>query len=307
MIEIEVLGESALERWLAVFNAVRPHDPLTPAMMIDWRSQADSMIWLIATIDGVDAAVGHGIIGWHSEPGVCRLEVSVLETRRGHGLGAALLKRLSDWARAGAQSYADGTVAEVDARSLAWAVGHGFADEVGRNSMLRLDLAHVHRPGIDAPEGIEISTWAERPDAIRGMYEVACEAYPDIPGQESSEMPSFERWRDNDLGGASDRPEATFVAFAGAEVVGYAKLSLSEALPDVAFHDITGVLRAWRGRGIAGALKRAEIAWAIDNGYTALKTLNEERNAPIRTLNERHGYTVEPGEIRVRGALTDVP
>jgi len=95
----------------------------------------------------------------------------------------------------------------------------------------------------------------------------------------------------------------TFVAFAGAEVVGYAKLSLSEALPDIAYHDMTGVKRAWRGRGIASALKRAEIAWAIDAGYAKLQTFNEMRNEPIRVLNERHGYVVEPGAIRVRGAL----
>ena len=37
------------------------------------------------------------------------------------------------------------------------------------------------------------------------------------------------------------------------EVVGYAKLALSSARPDVVMHDVTGVRRAWRGRGIAGA------------------------------------------------------
>lgn len=304
--EIAELGENDLERWLAVSNAVRPRDPLTPAMMVDWRRQADAMVWLIATRDGADAAVGHGIIGWHAEPGVCQLELSVLEAQRGRGIGVTLLEQLSIWARARSQSFAVGTVEEVDTGSLAWAVGHGFA-EVGRNSMLRLDLAEAHRPEVDAPEGIEIGTWAESPAAIGGMYEVACEAYPDIPGEESSEMAPFEKWRDNDLQGASDRPEATFVAFAGAEVVGYAKLALSEALPDIALHDITAVRRAWRGRGIAGALKRAEIAWAMDNGYTALRTFNEERNAPIRALNERHGYVIEPGEIRVRGSLNAAP
>ena len=306
MIEIEELGESALERWLAVSNIVRPRDPLTPTMMIDWCSQADSMIWLIATIEGTDAAVGHGIIGWHAEPGVAQLEVGVLEACRGHGLGTALLEQLSVWALAGARSFADGSVHELDTESLAWADRRGFT-EIGRSSMLRLDLAAEPRPEIDPPDGIVITSWAERPDAIRGIYDVACEAYPDIPGEESAEIAPFEKWRDNDLAGASDRPQATFVAFAGSEVVGYAKLSLSEALPETAFHDITGVKRAWRRRGIAGALKRAEIAWAIDAGYTMLKTFNEQRNAPIRALNERQGYVVEPGTIRVRGSLSGAP
>ena len=302
MIEIEELGKQDLPRWLAVSNAVRPSDPLTPAMMVDWCGQADSMSWLVATIDGVDAAVGHGVIGWHAEPGICQLEVSVLEEKRRQGLGDAVLGRLSGWALASAQTAADGTVAERDVSSRGWAERRGFT-EVGRNSTLRLDLASAPRREIDPPAGITISTLAVAPDAIRGMYEVACEAYPDIPGEESSEMAPFEKWRDNDIGGASDRPEATFVALVGDDVVGYAKLSLSEALPDVAFHDITGVKRAWRGRGIAGALKRAEIAWAIDNDYSALKTFNEERNAPIRALNQKHGYVVEPGTIRVRGGL----
>lgn len=306
MIEIEELAESELDRWLAVSNVVRPADPLTPAMMLDWRRQADSMIWLIATVDGFDAAVGHGIIGWHGEPGICRLEVSVLGSRRGLGLGGALLDRLSAWGLAADQWAADGTIDERDTVSLTWAEGRGFT-EVGRSSTLRLDLARVAPPKIDPPDGIVVTSWAERPDAIRGMYEVACEAYPDIPGEESTQMAPFGKWRDSDLNGASDRPEATFVALAGDEVVGYAKLSLSEALPDVAFHDITGVKRAWRGRGIAGALKRAEIAWAIETGYSALRTSNEGRNAPIRALNERHGYVVEPGEIRVRGTLSAAP
>ena len=75
-----------------------------------------------------------------------------------------------------------------------------------------------------------------------------------------------------DMQGSGDRPEATFIALAGDEVVGYAKFSLGDARPTVAFHDMTGVKRSWRGRGIAAALKRAEIAWAKENGYTRLET-----------------------------------
>jgi GNAT superfamily N-acetyltransferase len=88
-----------------------------------------------------------------------------------------------------------------------------------------------------------------------------------------------------------------FVAFAGDEVVGYAKLSIPPEGGDIAYHDLAGVLRAWRGRGIAGALKRTQIAWAKQHGFRRLVTANEERNVPIRRLNERHGYVLEPGRI----------
>jgi len=47
----------------------------------------------------------------------------------------------------------------------------------------------------------------------------------------------------------------------------------------------------------------AEIAWAKEQGYERLETQNEERNEPIRRLNERHGYVVEPGSITLRGPI----
>ena len=61
--------------------------------------------------------------------------------------------------------------------------------------------------------------------------------------------------------------------------------------------------RAWRRRGIARALKSAEIAWAVQRGYERLETANELRNAPIRRLNERFGYRPMPGRVLLRGPL----
>jgi GNAT superfamily N-acetyltransferase len=137
------------------------------------------------------------------------------------------------------------------------------------------------------------------------MYEVAREAYPDVPGEDDAVMAPFEEWLSMDMQGAGDRPEATFLALADGEVVAYAKLSLSLARPAVAMHDMTGVRRAWRGRGVARALKAAEIAWAKQSGYERLETQNEERNEPIRRLNERFGYVVTPGSVTVRGPLPE--
>ena len=147
-------------------------------------------------------------------------------------------------------------MAEDDAESLAWVDRRGFR-EVGRNSRMVLDLTAIEAPAIDPPAGVEIVTWAERPELTPGLYAVACEAYPDVPGDEDTPMDSFEEWLRKDMQGDGDRPEATFVALVDGEVAGYAKLSLSKSDTKVAYHDMTGVLRAFRGRGIAAALKRA--------------------------------------------------
>jgi predicted GNAT superfamily acetyltransferase len=66
---------------------------------------------------------------------------------------------------------------------------------------------------------------------------------------------------------------------------------------------MTGVKRAWRGRGIAGALKRAQIGWAKANGYERLETGNEVRNEPIRRLNASLGYHESPGRVLMRGPV----
>ena len=296
-----MIDDGELERWVAAMRAV-DEDTGTVEDYVDWRRQAQETVWLLSSDAGRDVGAGIGIGGWHEPPGVARGDVRVVSGERGKGRGTALLQRLGRWARELGYRELIGEVRERDADSIEWTERRGFV-EVGRNSRLVLDLASIEPPEIDPPAGVAVTTWAERPDLIEDVYAVAHEAYPDVPGEEDEVMPSFEQWLSMDMQGAGDRPKATFVALAGDEVAGYAKLSLSNARPGVAMHDMTGVRRAWRGRGIAGALKRAEIAWAKRNGFTRLETMNEERNEPIRRLNERHGYRPEPGKIVVRGPV----
>jgi GNAT superfamily N-acetyltransferase len=298
---IHEVQEDGLERWVATMRAVLTETG-TAADYLDWKRQAEATVWLVACDDDRDVGAAQGVHGWHSPAGVARGEVRVVSDARGRGIGDLLLDRLGDWARRLGNDTLTGEVREQDATSLAWCERRGYV-EVGRNAMLALDLATVEPPAVAPPDGVEIVSWAERPELARAMYAVACEAYPDVPGEEDAEIAPYEAWLSMDMQGASDRPEATFVALARDDVVGYAKLSLSNARPGVAMHDITGVLRAWRGRGIAGALKRAEIAWAKEQGFTRLETYNEERNEPVQRLNRKHGYRLEPGTVVVRGPI----
>ncbi len=228
--------------------------------------------------------------------------IGVLPEHRRRGIGAELYSAASAWARERDARELESQVREDDPESLAWAERRGFR-EVSRNSMLVLDLADVEPPPVDPPPGIEIVPWAGRPDLAPGMYEVAREATADIPGNEDDEVGDFETWLSRDMRGVGDRPDATFVALERDRVVGFAKFSIGGE-NERAFHDLTGVLRAWRGRGIAAALKRTQIAWAKEQGFARVATFNEERNEPIRRLNERYGSRLEPGSIVLRGPLS---
>ena len=297
-----VRDDDGLAAWIAVHNRVSP-TPVSAGEVRAYREALGAEIHLLGLLD--DETVGAAFAGVESDQpsrGAASGWIGVVPEARRAGVGASLLAALSDWAGHAELEALEGYVAEDDAGSLAWAGRRGFV-EVGRDSWLALDLRPVRPPPPGSPVGVAIVTLAARPELLRGVYEVACEAYPDIPGHEEDEMEAFDDWVAHDMSGPNDDPKGVFVALAGAEVVGYSKFHLPQARPGVAVHDVTGVRRAWRGRGIAGALKRAQIAWAKEHGYERLETWNEERNTPIRKLNERLGYRLAPGRVLVRGPL----
>ena len=82
-----------------------------------------------------------------------------------------------------------------------------------------------------------------------------------------------------------------------------ASLLLVPGSPTEAFNDMTAVRRSFRGRGVAQALKRATIGWAIDHGLVALITGNDETNAPMRAINARLGYRPLPDLVGLQGPL----
>lgn len=287
-----------LERWLEFRNALVPDDAIALEDVLSWM-QASKQVHLLALDDGGLIAIGHAVLDpWRPEP-VVQPRVSPGHRRR--GVGSALLAELSAWAAVQGSNEILSNVDVGDEESIGFAERHGFV-EIGRELEVALDLT-AELLTLEPPEGVEIVTWAERPELVRGLYDVYREGVADIPGEGGSEIQSLEEWLAHDMSGAGDRPEWTFAAVAGDEVVGYSKWSLTTAQPTTAHHDLTAVKRAWRGQGIAGALKSAQLAWAKENGYTRAVTNNEERNEPIRRLNRRFGYLPAGGRILMRGPL----
>ena len=302
MLAIREIGEDELQELVDIAKAAMPREEASVPIFVDWRNQAGDMVWLLAERDGETLGAGYALTGWHTPPHRAIGAALVPPDHRGAGVGIAVLDALEGWAGDHGASELEGPVSEDDERSLAWASGRGY-DEVGRNSRLVLDLTAIAAPEPSPPEGMQIVTWAERPDLAPGMYEVAREAVPDIPGEEEGDIGTLEEWLARDMDGDGDDPRAVFIAVVDGEVAGFAKLSLLKERTDRAYHDLTGVKRAYRGRGIAAALKRTQIAWANANGYASLQTSNEVRNEPIRRLNERHGYVLEPGVVIVRAVI----
>jgi GNAT superfamily N-acetyltransferase len=289
-----------VEQVVAIHNAVYPDDPIGETDFVAWGEQARERQDLVAERNGT--IVGGSRTYLESQRPNPWAHIWVPAPERRQGIGSALFAEISRWAAERGRDAFEAWVREDSPASLAFATGLGFA-ETGREYGLVLDLSATEVPAVAVPEGIELTTWAERPELAPGLYEVYAEAIPDVPGEEGSEIETFDEWLRRDMQSAGDRADATFVALAGDEVVGYAKLAFTSVQTTTAHHDLTGVKRAWRGRGIARALKATQIQWAKENGYNELRTRNEERNAPIKKLNDRFGYRPAVGRIYLRGPV----
>jgi mycothiol synthase len=139
-----------------------------------------------------------------------------------------------------------------------------------------------------------------QPDLEREMYEVDREASADIPGLGATHDADFDEWRVFAIERPSRALDLTFLAIAEGRVVGVAYMELTG---DRCFHNLTGVRREWRGRGVASAMKRAQIAGAMAKGVKRLVTESQHENLPMRRLNEKLGYRPLPATILMRRPL----
>jgi mycothiol synthase len=305
---IDSADEAGLLAYVRIRNAVTP----------DNTDAVDQIAWADATYPGEvarflaeveDVAVGCASTGriWMHERDFERywLGIWVLPEARRRGIGSALFAAASDAARAGGKTGFQTELSEAYPDGHRFLANRGFV-ETDRNKMVRLDLAGLAPPDVQAPAGVRIVTLGERPDLVSGVHAVALDAFPDIPSEdEPIAVGSLEAFVARDV----DRPGipagAFFIAVdeLSGDVAGYASLSYAAGTATVAYHDMTAVRRAYRGRGIATALKRATIAWAIEHGLEALDTGNDEDNAPMRAVNHALGYQPVPDWIGLQGPL----
>jgi mycothiol synthase len=235
--------------------------------------------------------------------------IRVLPRARRRGIGSALWVELSQAARMAGKTGLEGLVSEAEADAVAFCVHRGF-EIVERSKMVRLDLRGLAVPIVDVPRGILLTTLAERPDLEAALHAVALESYPDIPSaDEPVEVGPLDEFIARDVRRDGIPPDAFAIALDAPSglVVGWASLMRAPGSTTMAWHDMTAVRPAWRGRGIATALKRATIAWAVTHGLETLDTGNDEDNGPMRAVNARLGYRPQPDMLTVRGPLAPEP
>lgn len=300
-------SDADLEALVAITAATTPEEP-TSLDELRWADATyPGTVRYVATLDG--ATVGAATVGRiHVQaPDYPDLwaTLAVLPEARRRGVGSALLDAVARSAAAAGKTGLHLRCRDHRPDAIAFLTHRGFA-ELERQMAVRLELAGRTPPDVRLPDGLAMTSLADRPELVTDVHAVALETFSDIPGGDVpmavGDLAEF-RARDVDKPGIPSDAFMVAVEAGTDRVAGYASLQLLPGRPDVAWHDMTAVRRTWRGRGLATALKLATIGWAIQHGLTALETGNDETNAPMRAVNARLGYEPLPDEVILRGPL----
>ncbi|RZT15517.1 GNAT family N-acetyltransferase [Fictibacillus sp. BK138] len=251
--------------------------------------------------------VGYGVV-WRTpwtEPGQLSSLFCVHPSKWGRGIGSMIVKELEKW---GLEQGASVFVSELKdwiPNSLPFAAKHGYKKDAHVFDLV-LDLMSFEPPEENTINEIKLIPLTEAmSDANKiNLYNLYIETMRDNPGALEFNPP-FDEWLDEQL--PEDRLvlNCSFVAIAGGKYVGITTIFNTDE-PGVYYTDYTGVLKDYRGKGIARSLKLKSIHSVISLGGRWMKTETEENNFSMQHLNRDLGYIPGKGAFRIMKPLHKV-
>ena len=145
--------------------------------------------------------------------------------------------------------------------------------------------------------GVTLTTLSEwhDPQRFEKLHRLNEETRQDIPHSTPILPQPFEYFMHR-INAPGHRAERIWIALDGDVPVALSFLSF----PPVRGHVWTGYTccaRAYRGRGIARAVKLQSLAQAVELGIPSVRTDNDSENAAMLHINEQLGYESLPGYV----------
>jgi mycothiol synthase len=228
-----------------------------------------------------------------------RAGVSVDPAHQHRGLGRRLFEDLEIAARGRGLKGLWAAVRTLEPRWVRFFESAGFHEQ-RRQWVSRLDVNEVPvdpNPRVSdrwAEDGVAFTTaqddGSEMPQVQERVYRLYLDTIKDVPRQGGVAAPSMEEFVGITFGGVGFLPQAMFLARVGDRYVSFTTLHRKVAEPGVLHIAFTGTLVEFRGRGLAGELKRRSIEFARAHGYRYIETDNDSANAKIWSINQKQGF-----------------
>jgi GNAT superfamily N-acetyltransferase len=279
-------------------------EPISAETALDWwtRREGEIRTTMLAQDENC-RSIGYWDVDRETwmKPGTFYIKVIVAPGGRGHGLGAQMYRDALRAAREYGATHLESQVRQGDAVSLTFAEHRGFKI-IHHSFDSTLDLVEFdtrHFDGLMArlhAEGFRFFSLAEAgvtDENKRKLYEVNRAAGLDNPGNDRT-FPDFYAFSRNVFEASWFRADTQILAAHGERWVGISAIAIY-ATDRHASNAFTGVLREYRGRGLAQALKLQTILLAKREGMRHIRTNNDSNNAPMLAINRKLGYKPEPG------------
>jgi GNAT superfamily N-acetyltransferase len=140
--------------------------------------------------------------------------------------------------------------------------------------------------------------WQHDPVWQQRIFDLYWMLLQDTPHYETRIKPPLARFVQAELRHPNFLPGGYFLALDDQQLIGMTSLVKRGGATEVLGAGLTGVIRSYRRRGLATALKVKAIKYAQSLKARRLATDNEENN-PMYLLNQRLGFTPQPARLHL--------
>jgi len=283
-------------------------EPITEQTIRDWWTlRKDEFRVTTLAFDQNGKAIGYWDVDRETwmQSGRFWFKVIVAPEVRNQGLGSRMFKDALRVAREQGATHLESSVREDDPTSLRFIEKRGFKIEYHAFASA-LDLTSFNEHRFDDllarvhADGFRFFSLAEAgltDENKHKLYEVNRESALDNPGN-GGIFPDFYAFSKNVFDASWFRADTQIIAANADRWVGLAAIGIYPE-DNHACNAFTGVLREYRGRGLAQALKLQTILLAKREGVRHIRTNNDSQNAPMLAINRKLGYQPEPGMYRI--------
>jgi GNAT superfamily N-acetyltransferase len=292
-VEIRELRDGDVPGVVRLLRDAQPHQLVSEAgfrhRLASTPARARQRRWIAVDGGEVVASAGGQLHVYAAEADTGFAGTTVRADRRRHGLGGKLFDRVLAHLRQAGAVRVLAESGEADGQGFLERRGftRGHTRRYSRVEPREVDFSELSglRARKEADGFTVVPFTALRPEDV---YPVDREATEDIPlDVPFTDMP-IEEWTRQHWDDPLMTHEGSFaVLHVGRPVT----ITVARADGDRAINDMTGTLRAYRGRGLARLVKLCQLEWAARNGIAAVVTENDETNAPMLAVNTRLGYS----------------